>query len=196
MPSPQPLAEVEEAFLSGTAAAAPSQLLVVTGDGGAGKSTLLQRLGTRLASEGRAHLQRPAAVQQPAPWTPLLLELRKYTAKTLRGILPQYLTDVCGMPHDVVMSLRYGTVPVCSAGVPLVRLVVLCDGTDEMADGGDGTAVLRDFVAELCGGTAWPCSTLRVVVTSRGEGRAPGCTRRVLLPFGKAQVRLRPLSGA
>ncbi len=179
---------MEEAFLGGTASAAPSQLLVVTGEGGTGKSTLLQRLGARLASEGRAHLERPAAQQQPAPWTPLLLELRQYTAATLRGIFPQYLKDVCGMPHEVVTSLQTGTVPVCSAGVPLVRLLVLCDGTDEMADGGDGTGVLRDFVGRLCGGAAWPCSTLRVVVTSRGEGRVPGCTRCVLLPFGNAQV--------
>jgi WD40 repeat protein len=195
VPSPQSLADVEEAFLCGTSAA-PSQLLVVTGDGGTGKSTLLQRLGARLASEGRAHLLRPAAEQQPAPWTPLLLELRQYTAATLRGILPKYLEEVCGVPHEVVTSLQAGTVPVCSTGVPLVRLLVLCDGTDEMADGGDGTAVLQDFVGRLCGGKTWPCSTLRVVVTSRGEGRAPGCTRRVLLPFGKVQVRRRPLSGA
>ncbi len=195
-----PLVVVEACILDD---ASTTQLLVVTGDGGTGKSTLLKRLGARLARNCRTYLQRPAAERQPAPWTPLLLELRHFTVSTLYGIIPKYLESRLGVPHEVVNAFQTGTLPVCSSGMPLVRLLVLCDGSDEMMTGGsgtdemsevdDGTGVLQNFVATLCGGRAWPRDLLRVIVTTRGDGRAPGCTRRVLLPFGEAQVWHRPL---
>jgi hypothetical protein len=184
-PQPQPLSELEESLLSG---AAPSQAVVVTGEGGTGKTTFLLRLAERIANQVWAHLHRRASDAVPAPWTPVVLELRRYSSATLHGALPRYLMEVCGLPCEVVTALQEGDVPKCGAGVPLVRLLVLCDGTDEMVDGGDGKGVLRDFVATLCGGTAWSPSTLRVVVTSRRDGHVPGCPHRVLLPFGKAQV--------
>ncbi len=77
---------------------------------------------------------------------------------------------------------------------PRVRLLVLCDGADEMCDASPGglAVALKDLAATLCGGTPWPPALLRVVVTTRGEvAPGVGLLRRVLLPFGSSQVRCR-----
>ncbi len=185
------------------------QVVAVSGEGGSGKSTLLLRLGTRLVGDGRTHLLRPSAQTQPAPWTPVLLELREYTAATLCGALVSLVERLCG--SDALAALQvYAVAHTAGAGAcaragagasadapaseepPRLRLLVLCDGADEMPDARPGfsAVALKDLAATLCGGTAWPPSVLRVVVTTRGEvPHAGGLLRRVLLPFGRLQVR-------
>jgi hypothetical protein len=184
---PQALRDVEEIFLHGSH---DHQLLFVSGEGGTGKSTFMKNLGTRLATECREHLRAPGAVHRPAPWTPVLLQLRKYSAESLKGALHGVLNTVMASTPILKAALEMGEVTESAAGIPVMRLLVLCDGTDEMADGGDGTAVLQDFVTTLNGGAAWESThTLRVVATSRGYGRVPNCMQRVLLPFRRHQVR-------
>jgi hypothetical protein len=200
--TPQCLSALEDALLSDSAGC---RVAAVSGEGGSGKSTLLLRLGARLAEEGRVHLLRPTALAQPAPWTPVLLELREYSAASLQGALINLVERVCG--SDALAALQgYAAAltagPGASAGVstgatateepPRVRLLLLCDGADEMPDARPGGLIvaLKDLAATLCGGTPWPPAVLRVVVTTRGEvPHANGLLRRVLLPFGRLQVR-------
>ncbi len=183
--APEPLDRVEASFFSDRTSA--KQLLLLIGEGGTGKSTCLMQLGNRLLADCEKHLPVSPANHQPMPWTPLLVELRRYSVADLFNLLPLHL-ERCGVDPGVVDALRQGAVPLCG-GAPALRLVLLCDGADEMVDGGDGADVLRDFVARVCGGVAWPNSTLRVVVTSRGYVLSDCPVRRVLLPFGRAQVR-------
>ncbi len=217
--TPQPLSAFEDALLSDVIG---SQVAVVAGEGGSGKSTFLLRLGARLVGEGRDHLLHPAAQTRSSPWTPVLLELRKYTAATLRGALLDLVERVCGRDALAAMVGQGGdpTAAGCTivgagtgggtgasaaacGGVgermsgmveepPRVRLLVLCDGADEMPDASPSAlaVALTDLAATLCGGTPWPPAMLRVVVTTRGEA-ASGARLlcRVLLPFGRQQVR-------
>ncbi len=216
--TPQPLSALEGALLSD---ATSCQVAVVAGEGGSGKSTLLLRLGARLAGEGRAHLLRPAAQAQPPPWTPVLLELREYTAATLRGTLINLVERVCGRDAlaavagqggnptaagctvgGVSTGVGAGAAAVAGAGAgaqmsgtvqepPRVRLLVLCDGADEMQDARPGAlaVTLKDLAETLCGATPWSPAVLRIVVTTRGEvAPGVGLLRRVLLPFGRPQV--------
>ena len=97
------------------------QLLVVVGEGGTGKTTFLLRLGARLAAACRDFLAQPAANHAPAPWVPVVLELRRYTVASLHGALGRHLVVACGVPLAVVDALQRGDVPVCGCGVPLVR---------------------------------------------------------------------------
>jgi hypothetical protein len=208
--SPQSLSALEDSLLSEVTGC---QVAAIAGEGGSGKSTLLLRLGARLVEDGRAHLLRPAAKTQPAPWTPVLLELREYTAATLHGALCELVERVCG--SDALAALQgYAAARTAGAGAcagagagasasasaaaaateepPRVRLLMLCDGADEMPDARPGAlaVALRDLAATLCGGTAWPPAVLRVVVTTRGEvAPGAGLLRRILLPFGRLQVR-------
>jgi hypothetical protein len=194
------LADVEALFLQDESQSADRQLLVVAGEGGSGKTTFLLGMGSRAAAECRAHLQSPAAAPKLPPWTPVLLELRHFSTEQLVGALPRHLERACGLPREAVAALQGVRDPAGATRVPLVRLLVLCDGTDEMVDGGNGKSVFESFVANLCGGPgkAWPCTALRVVVTSRCESGGVPAVRRLLLPFSTAQVscvrmlRLRP----
>ncbi len=184
MPS-QSLAAVEEALL---ASHTTMQLLVMLGEGGVGKTSFLMRLGARLAADCRAFLLTCAANYVPAPWVPVLLELRWYTVDSLRGALGRHLERECGVPPSVVEALEHGHVPIGDCGVPLVRVVLLCDGMDDMAD---SCNFVQDFVATVCGGTAWPASVLRVVVTSRSSRPMKQTALvQVLLPFGMVQVKI------
>jgi hypothetical protein len=195
---PQLLSTVEDAFLSD---APVSQVFAVTGESGTGKTTFLLRLAARLAAEGRAHLQRPAArateerySERPPPWTPVLLELRQHTVESLTGALFEHMKDVCGSDAAraaLEVSRAEGAGPGSAGPVPRVRLLVMCDGADEMTDASSGgpTLVLRNLAATLCGGVPLPESVLRVVVTTRWDVPAGhGLLRRVLLPFQKSQV--------
>lgn len=121
---------------------------------------------------------------------PVVMELKNYRAKTLLGLLPCFLESL-GMSIDAVNAIR--TQP---HDRPKVRLVLLCDGIDELQ--GDVSS-LEDLAATLCGGPGlkWSPSVLTVIATSRE--RAFSSTKLLvtsdrlsvvtLLPFSRLQVR-------
>ncbi len=115
-----------------------------------------------------------------------------HKASELGGLLDRALAGA-GLSTSVIAALRSQD-PVH----PLVRLVVLADGFDELQ--GDLTCVV-DFVGTICGGAPWPAPLLKVIVTSRenrlgdrgSESTAfgePGTYKRLLmLPFSRTRVR-------
>jgi hypothetical protein len=123
---------------------------------------------------------------------PVYIELKLHKASELSGLLDRALAGA-GLPASVIAALKSQD-PLH----PLVRLVVLADGFDELQ--GDLTCV-ADFVGTICGGAPWPAPLLKVIVTSRenrlgdrgSESTAfggPGAYKRLLmLPFSRARVR-------
>jgi hypothetical protein len=100
------------------------------------------------------------------------------------------------MPHACT-SRTHDHLPQAPGSVT-ARLVVMCDGLDELQGGVDS---VRDFLSTLCGGPgqAWPPHVLTLIVTSR-EDRLGGLgeenavfgdahRRLVLLPFDETRVR-------
>ena len=95
----------------------------------------------------------------------------------------------CGLLPAVIQALRTQ-----DPAKPMVRLVVLADGFDELQ--GEPSSV-RDFVSLICGGTSWAPELLAVIVTSR-ENRLGSRSvendifrvhqRAVLLPFSTSRV--------
>ena len=139
---------------------------------------------------------------------PIVLELKEFGVGEVRGLLPRWLMDPrgCGLQEGVVARLREGRPCLGSPTRGPTRLVVFCDGFDELRGQGAVEAFdtfspqVGDFVTALCGGAGhrWPPSVLKVVVTSResrlagrgAEDRAFGShTRLMLLPFTRAKVR-------
>jgi hypothetical protein len=122
---------------------------------------------------------------------PLYVELKFYQASKLHGLLQRCL-GAAGVGPAGIDALRSQD-PLR----PLVRLLVLADGFDELR--GEPSAV-RDFVGTICGGEPWAASILTVIVTSRenrlGDRRvealsfgSPGpYTRLVMLPFSRSLV--------
>jgi WD40 repeat protein len=111
----------------------------------------------------------------------------------LLGLLPRLLATTCGLDEQTIIALQS---PVATSPGPHVRILLLCDGLDELQG---LSAVGADMVSTLCGGVgrAWPPCRLKVVFTSRegAVGRGPDARRfgrhvkRVLLPFTTKQVR-------
>jgi hypothetical protein len=123
---------------------------------------------------------------------PVYIELKLHKASELGGLLDRALAGA-GLSTSVIAALRSQD-PLH----PLVRLVILADGFDELQ--GDLTCV-RDFVGTICGGAPWPAPLLKVIVTSRESrlgGRGSESTtfvgqgaykRLLMLPFSRDRVR-------
>jgi hypothetical protein len=203
----QPLPSTSQSLLCAVESLIQSseqQSLHIAGDAGSGKSLFIRRvLQSLLESQHaagtpklglRAALECPVAML-PGDTFPLLLpvviELKKYSVSELRGRLPSFLVESLGLSREVVDAVRTQ-----SADQPKVRLVVLCDGVDELQ--GDMTE-LGDFTATLCGGpgSAWAPSILKVIATSRERvapllfqhSDGPRPSHLTLLPLTRAQVR-------
>jgi hypothetical protein len=176
--------------------ASGQQTLVLRGDPGSGKSTFMWQLAVRLLGAVGGHLlDTPTSRcrQDAFPLVvPVYIELKLQNTSELAGLLGRVLTNA-GLSTSVIAALRSQD-PLH----PLVRLVILADGFDELQ--GDLNRV-ADFVGTVCGGAPWPASLLSVIITSR-ENRlgdrgseltafgGPGAYRRLLmLPFSRARVR-------
>jgi hypothetical protein len=187
----RPLSDVAREFL-----ASEQQTIVLLGDAGSGKSTFIWHLVDGLLGSCSGQLlDTPTSLCEQNVFpvvAPLYIELKLHKVPELCGLLDRALAGA-GLTPSVIAALRSQD-PLH----PLVRLVVLADGFDELQ--GDLGSVV-DFAGMICGGTPWPASLLRVVVTSR-ESRlgdrgseaatfgAPGTYKRLLmLPFSRARVR-------
>jgi hypothetical protein len=182
-----PLVDVVRAFL-----ASGDQTLALLGEPGSGKSTFVWKLGQQLCeasplSSLDSPVSRLSAVTAPV-LLPLYIELKHYKVGELGGLLDRYLAK-CDLSPAAIHALRTQ-----DPANPMVRLVVLADGFDELQ--GDPSSV-RDFVTLVCGGAQWAPELLAVIVTSR-ENRLGsralendmfrGHQRAVLLPFSTSRV--------
>jgi hypothetical protein len=184
--------------------------LVVLGDAGSGKSLFCNRvlqhllpspsnatqwgtLDTPLALL-RGPPQGPSRSTPCTPWLPLHIELKQHGVRGLRGLVARLLAG-CGWPAAAL--------PVPPLACPRVRLLVLCDGYDELQrEHGDPGAV-HGFVTALCAGVVgedWDPGQLKVVVTTRESALGDRVEenmvfgrhqRMVLLPFDTGRVSRR-----
>jgi hypothetical protein len=186
-----PLQTLVQSFLDG-----PSpQLLLVLGEPGLGKTAFTWLTAGRcLRSFNQWATSKGPKRPSVSPWIPVVLDLKDYCVSELQGLLPRVLVNKFGMPRAAVESLQQGHhLP---EDTWLTRLVVFCDGFDELKVQ-EGEPSIRDFVGTLCGGE-WAASCLKVVVTSREsvlaeqgeEGAVFGdrYARAVMLPFSHAKV--------
>ncbi len=174
--------------------AGADQTLALLGDAGGGKSTFALQLGRSLCGpDTRRFLATPVTLLGPAelPFLPLYIELKRYKASQVKGLLPRVLM---GPPY----SLSEEAVAAVRDQIPSdrrVRLLVVCDGYDEL----HVDEPVTDVVSLICGGEGarWPSSVLKVIVTSRPnrfssrveEARVFGHHKRLLLlPFSEKRV--------
>ena len=193
-------------------ATADDRVLAVLGEAGAGKSLFTWLTVKRLLAEwellmagGGGVAVNGTASPPGVLWVPIVFELKDYKASKLAGLLPRHLKSVLGLTDSAVDDLLYGRARLPWLPGVCVRLLVLCDGYDELqGEGGDAGLTRRrvttaGILATLCGGAdvARDAQALKVVVTcreSRFQGRADEAAvlgkhrRAVLLPFNKAQV--------
>jgi hypothetical protein len=182
-----PLVDVARAFLDSR-----GRTLALLGEPGSGKSMFVWRLGQQLYEASPLRVVDTPVSRLDAITTPFLLpvyiELKHNKVSELGGLLDRTLTK-CGLSEPVIQALRTQ-----DPAHPMVRLVVLADGFDELQ--GDPSSV-RDFVGLMCGGPPWAPELLAVIVTSR-ENRLGSrgiendifCEhqRAVLLPFSTSRV--------
>lgn len=197
-----PLTEQLGSFLADDSQA----LLLLVGEAGCGKSMFSWLLAQRCSGTVVDGVRVPTAHATTVhgyqlPWVPVVLDMLRFKAmgrasETHAGLedcLAHYLVKDCALSAEVVGMLDSGK-PFAEG--PLLRLLVVCDGFDELQGVADGIHGMADFVSILRGGRAWSNCTVKVVVTSR-DGRLthadeervfPGRVRRVLLPFGDSRV--------
>jgi hypothetical protein len=182
-----PLVDLVRAYL-----ASGGQTLALLGEPGSGKSTFVWKLGQQLCAGSPLSSLDTPVTRLPPLTTPFLLpvyiELKHYKVVDLGGLLDRTLAK-CGLLPAVIQALRTQ-----DPAHPMVRLVVLADGVDELQ--GDPSSV-RDFVGLICDGTPWAPELLAVIVTSRenrlGSRRVENDIfrvhqRAVLLPFSTSRV--------
>ena len=191
----------------------PSTTLGVFGEPGSGKTMLVWLFSRALVRKLDKHLATPvkrtldgAGHHAALPWLPIVLDLKKHSAcglatdspRGLQGALEAHLVMDCRMSAEAVAYLKSG--PGADASVrPRVRLLVLCDGLDELQ--GPSAAVLKigSLLSAICGDEAWTGCDVKMVVTCR-ESHVTAVVereillvhdRRVILPFSTPQVERR-----
>ncbi len=190
------MTSVFEDFLGAEPMDGAARVLTLVADAGFGKSSALLQLGARLMAALQVFLDTPQAFAQRdedttvTPWIPVLVELKRFSVRDLVGLLPRLLTSECGLPSEVVDGMRSPQL-----GQPHVRLLLLCDGVDELP----GIETVTNLAAILCG-PGWSSNVIKVITTCRatafqhlGEERrvfGDGYTRWLLLPFCTSQVWL------
>jgi hypothetical protein len=183
---PTPLQDAALAFLSEVSGQRGPPLgdenghavLLIVGDAGCGKTSFLHHLALLCALQAAESMDIPVvnAVgndgQYMAPFVPILLELKRYSAagsaeeshNGLRDCLAFSLRKDFGLSEAAVNALRGEGSP--SGSSRPLRLLVLCDGLDEL-QGLRKASDVKDIVATLCGGWQWTGCHLAFVVTCR-----------------------------
>lgn len=188
------VSSITEEFLGADPADGSRHVLSLVAEAGCGKSSVLHRLGQGLVDALGTFLKTPLVYVQEiegeiwTPWIPVLVELKRYSARDLHGLLPRLLTGSCGLPAESVHAMRDPR-----PGQPRVRLLLLCDGMDELRF----DAPVEDLVTTLCG-PGWTPSHVKIIATYRASafqdvGRerhvfGDGYARWLLLPFSASQV--------
>jgi hypothetical protein len=133
------------------------QTMLLLGRAGSGKSVFLWKLGRQLLGPARKYLAVPAhlADSTPSPWLPVYIDLKHYRTGQLSGLLLRTLTSrtlgASALPSDAATAVL--------AGRTKVRLVVMCDGLDELAidaETWDQRRIIHDFVGLLSEGVGVP----------------------------------------
>jgi hypothetical protein len=183
-----PLAVVaQDFFTSGV------QTLALLGEPGSGKSTFVGKLGRQLLAHSPvALLDSPVSRVPTMAWPvllPVYIELKHYNVAELGGLLVRALVE-CGLLPSTIQALRTQ-----DPAHPMVRLVVLADGVDELQG---EPASMKDFVGSICGAEPqWHPALLVVIATSRQNRLGSRAVenvifgdhqRALLLPFSKLRV--------
>jgi hypothetical protein len=174
------------------------RILVVLGDAGTGKSMFMRTLAREYESAMKrivdsVFVVKPGEVVD-AVLLPILISLKARSVGSLRGLVRSVLLELYQWTEDMCTAFAAQ-----DTTCPVARLLVLCDGFDELERG--ELSCVNDFQAQVCDGIPLPLVSL--IVTSResridgrtGEARLFGSgtehtyERRVVLPFSKAKVR-------
>ena len=148
------LSGVATAFLD--SATADDRVLAVLGEAGAGKSLFTWLTVKRLLAEWEPWMAGGDVVDVDGTasppgvlWVPIVFELKHYKASELAGLLPRHLKSVLGLTDSAVDDLVFSRARLPWLPGVCVRLLVLCDGYDELQ--GEGGATTGSIVTTLCG---------------------------------------------
>ena len=171
-----PIMTAAREFLDG-----PSATFGVFGEPGSGKTMLVWLLSRTLVHNLDKHVATPvkhtldgAGHHAALPWLPIVLDLKKHSAcglttdspRGLQGALEAHLVMDCKMTAEAVAYLQSG--PAADASVrPRVRLLVLCDGLDELQGPSAAVSKIGSLLSAICGGKAWTGCDVKMVVTCR-----------------------------
>ncbi len=184
------IVSVQDSILafSGTFLSSDVRSLLLLGEAGCGKSLFMLWAAQQWLGLWSGLLDTPLSrLSSPElPWLPLLVELKSYQPLELVGLVAKLVPNL----RQIVW---------CPASrQPRVRLLVLCDGLDELR--GTPRELPSDFGSTLLGELANSISVaaLKIVITGRESALSSRVeehklfghhVRRILLPFSDPQVR-------
>lgn len=189
--APTELSSKARDFVSGN-----GRLLVILGDAGTGKSMFLRMVVREYRKRAEERMASPTTVGLGDPvepvLLPLLIVLKARSLTSLEGLVVEELKQ-SGWTQDMIDAFAKQELL-----APTARLLVLCDGFDEL-EGGD-VSQIADIGSLVCHGI--PPTLVSLILTSREsriggrveESRLFGCAghsdygRIVILPFSRAKV--------
>lgn len=183
--------------------ASDQQTMLLLGEPGCGKSLGMLWYANELLQAMSQALTRPlsgSSRTDSLPWLPVMIDLKLLSADSLPGQLQRQLDSLYKPLSDgasLFSALMDSVDPSVCRG-SRVRLLVMCDGLDELQGGVGG--MTDSFLTALCRGLqcSHASAVLKVVVTSRETAISSrsaeralfgDCARRVLRPFNDDQIR-------